>query len=408
MGVNGTHLAISVSDVKDVSFNYRTILLSFPWESPEDVFESSFAQQVPACDGEYNWFAGNSKPHSHPDGFIMLTSNVGHSPSGCELVQTLWDVEANLLDGPHAFEGLFPDEVYQAMDPNGVVDSEGIVTTGHMKGVGFNEGGDQVGDVVLDVDRFGADGFNERLAHASYVWDDATGDEDSLVSSWSGQNVYADGGIYSVLSMYWQKKQTGSSVVLARIAEAGEVLQEPTVVLDNPPPTPELPWDEPWSFYSFAPNPGGIMVLAKTNHFDSGFSDGYDPSLDEPFVVSLASALIGLDGTVMSDWVTVVDFQSHVFNNKALIAWSGKYYGVCYNDPFETHRFVLLDEYGVPLYDPVDLFWPIPPVENRFLTCDVIAVNEDTFVVAMKIDAEPEQAYANGIWISRVTVNDVE
>lgn len=414
MAFDGNNIAISRSDIEfthnpSLPNEYNTLFLIFPWESPEDVMIGSFAQEPPACPSGYVWHNANSKPHPHPDGFLLITSAIGNNDTGCELVQTLWDTGANLLDGPHTFSGLFPDKVFQAMDPNGAVDQDGIVTTGHLKGVGFEEDGDtdSEGEVVFDVDRFGSGGFHERLTHESFPWPDTQGGDDQVISSGSGQNVYLHDGVLTVLGMGYDGI-ANTYIVLARADTDGTVTQGASRVLEMPPkPADLILCEQTYALFTFAAHSDGIMVLAKVHYMDPELVD-YDPTIDEPFIIGLWTRLISFDGTPLGEWTQLVEYQSHVSSNRARMAWSGQYFGVCYNDPLDTHKFIVLDENGVQAMEPIDLFWPIPPVENLILPCDLVAVDEDTFVIALGVHSDPPQEYASGTWVTHVDVTIVE
>jgi hypothetical protein len=157
--------------------------------------------------------------------------------------------------------------------------------------------------------------------------------------------------------------------------------------------------------YSFASNGDAILELAKTLYMNlEGYPD-YDPSIADPFPARLWSRLIDFDGTPLTEWTELTGFDSHVRYSYVFAEWSGTYFGVCYNEPFDTFKLLVLDEHGLPVTAPIDLFWSFPPDEGRNQTCDVVAIDADTFIAIIGVNADPPQEYANGLWAIRVDVN---
>lgn len=417
---DGTHVAASWSD-EDLeepfsSDDYVTLFLTFPWETPEDVMFGSFDQDLSNCAGPYVQNMPSSQPYTHPDGFLLLTSTRGvGSSQGCEVVQTLWDGNANPLDGPNVFSGLFPDEIVSAMDPHGVVDEEGWVTTGVMNGVGFeaDDDTDTDGTVVLDVDRWNRDGQHVRLTHAEFSWpyepEEVAFEE--IRAGFIGQSIFAHDGAYTVLSVEQMCPEgftdLRTDMVVSLVDAAGGVILGPTRVENDVPPTPVgLEFTtRANTVYSFLSNGETVLEVAKTHYIDLEGYVGYEPSITNPFPIQLWSRVIDFTGEPLTEWVEMASYQSHVRYNWVHLAWSGRYFAACYSEPFDTFKLVVMDDEGAPISSPTSLFWPIPPAENKNFPCNLVAVDEDTFIVALGVEAEPPEEYSNGLWISRVDVS---
>jgi len=115
--------------------------------------------------------------------------------------------------------------------------------------------------------------------------------------------------------------------------------------------------------------------------------------------------MIDFDGTPLTEWTELASFDSHVRYSYVFSEWSGTYFGACYDEPFETFKLIVMDENGLLVTAPIDLFWDIPPNENFNQPCDVVAIDEDTFIAILGVKADPPEAYANGLWATRVDVN---
>jgi hypothetical protein len=411
---DGTYIAVSRSDV-DLTDPYtdnntNTLFLSFPWESPEDVMIGSMPQSPPACSGAYGLLLPDSVPHPHPNGFLLLTATRGNED--CELVQTLWDHDANLLDGPHTFGGLFSDEVIPSMDPNGIAGEDGTVTTGTIKGEGFDET-DTEATVYLDVDKWGSGGTHERVGHVEYSWSyspDVTSGYG--IQPWfMGRNIYFFNDAYSVFGFLGAFNESYTNVVgrtiFSRIGSDGVLLSAPGLLENDTPPVPPGLENTTFGymFPSFSSNEDAILEVAKVLYLSlDGFSE-YEPSTMEPFPIGLWTRKIDFLGTPIGEWVQICEYESHVKANPIQTAWSGRYYAACYNEPFDTFKMIAMDENGIPISAPIDLFWKIPPVENKNLPCDLVAIDEDTFVAILGVYTDPEQPYKNGLWATRVDVN---
>jgi hypothetical protein len=412
---DGGYIAVSWSDetLDSDSEQYRTLFLTFPWDSPADAMSGSFAQ-VP--DTSYSWFTPNSKPHPHPDGFLLLTAAQG-SPGvpggvGPEAIQTLWDHNANLLDGPHPFSGLFTDENVVPMDPHGLADG-GIVITGAINGEGFytDDTADTDGTVYVDLDRWGEGGFHERLSHAGFSWpySPASVAGEEVRPAYSAQSLFLHDGVYTVFGheLVYTNTENTTATVIARLAADGTVVQEPTRLADDVPPV-EAGLEETsfaYSFQAFASNGVAILELSKTMYMPLTDLSSYDPSIEAPYPIRLWSRMLDFDGAPLTSWTQLAAFDSHVEHNKVLAVWSGRYFAACYDDPFDTFKSIVMDENGLPLGEPRDLFWEIPPVEDMNLPCDIVAINEDTFVVILGVYANPPEAYENGLYAVLVDAN---
>jgi len=417
---DGSNVSVSWADeqISPDIYQYETVFLVFPWESPEDVMTSSFAQSPPACDGFNTSVLPISQPHAHPSGFLLLTGADGAgSIDDCEVVQTLWDTNANLLDGPNTYFNLFPETAVAPMDPHGIADDVGVVTTGTMNGVTFDvDDVDTEGMVYLDIDRWNSEGFHERLTHSPQVLPvDPVGLEVVGVRTLNvGISIYLHDAIFSVLGIEtisfagFSNRETNS--VIARIDLDGNMVQGPTRVEYDKPPTPEglETTSSGYSYYSFLSNDNAVLEIAKTMYMNlEGFAD-YNPTIMDPFPVRYWTRMLDFDGTPLSDWIEIADHGSHVEVAFPQVAWSGRYFAFCYHDPFDTFKMIAMNEVGEPVAAPIDLFWEIPPVEDRTLSCDIVAIDENTFVALLDVYTEPEQAYFNGLWATRVDVNIIE
>jgi hypothetical protein len=416
---DGEHVAVSWSDMEfagsQPGTEPNTVFLSFPFENPETAMTSSFEQLPPACDYFLSNGMPNSKPFPHPDGFILLTAG-GWSSSDCELTQTVWDLDANLLDGPHSFSSLFADYWVPDMDPHGISDPDGTITTGNLVGIGLGvpTGDYAEGLAILDLDRWGSNGFHDRLAHKTFPWPYVPDDVEwkEFRSGYIGQNLFLHDGVYTVLSADWTFETAEANAktdpVLARIDSDGNVVQEPTIIEDAVPPVPSGLENTSfsWLFPSFAANEEGILMIANVRYMNlDGFTD-YEATIDDPFPVGLWSKMIDFDGASLTAWTQLTEFDSHVNGNWFYgLAWSGAFFGLCYNEPFDTFKFIAMNGFGDPISEPVDLFWEIPPVEGKHLYCDVVAIDDNTFIAILGVKADPPEAYANGLWATRVDVN---
>ncbi len=415
---DGSYVAVSRSDV-DITEPYMdddfsTIFLSFPWGSPEDVMVSSFPQSLPACEGMYSSTDPTSQPHAHPEGFLLLTA-AWSIPTDCEVVQTLWDHNANLLDGPHAFSGLFPDDTVDPMDPHGIANGDGTVTTSSMNGEGFDtdSAADTEGEIIVDLDRWGSGGFHERKAHLSFAWPyvPTAISYQEVRTGWLDQTIFPHDGSFTLLGCE-QAFATGysnaaSDTILARIDADGGVVEPPARLADDTPPVPaelELTTYRS-SYYTFAASGDALLELAKTMYMRLDGLAEYEPTIADPYEDILWSRMIDFDGTPLTAWEQLAEYETHVTGSYAHVAWSGRYFAACYDEPFDAFKLIAMDGNGVPVSAPIRLFWSIPPVENLLLPCDVVAIDEDTFVAILGVYADPPQAYANGLYAVRVDVN---
>lgn len=420
LAFDGTHVAASWSDVDlEEPFSpddFVTLFLSFPWESPGDVMIGSFNQDLPGCSGSYVQNMPTSQPYPHPDGFLLLSSTWGvWTTQTCEVVQTLWDENANLIDSPNAFSSLFPDEAVSPMDPHGVVDAEGWVTTGVMNSAGFeaDDDTDTDGTIILDVDRWNRDGQHERPTHAEFSWpyESAEVALEEVRAGFIGQSIFAHDGNYTVFSVEQMCPEGFTDIktdtIISVLDAAGEVLLEPTSLDGDVPPTPvglEYTTSADTA-YSFVSNGETILEIAKTHYMDlEGYTD-YDPSIADPFPIRLWSRTIDFWGEPLTDWIELADYQSHIKYNWVHLAWSGRYFAAAYVEPFDTFKLVVMYDDGTLVSPPLNLFWHLPPVENKSPPCNIVAIDEDTFLVAMSVVADPPEAYANGLWVTRVGVN---
>ena len=415
---DGSHVAVSWPDelISESSEGvlFDTFLLSFPWESPEDNMIGSFAEEPPACKGAYTSTLPVSQPHPNPEGFLLLTA-AWDNETDCEVVQTLWDHDANLLDGPHAFSGLFPNDTADPMDPHGIASDDGIVTTSSMNGEGFDtdSAADTEGEIIIDLDRWGSGGFHERLTQLSSAWPyvPTAISYQEVRTGWLDQTIFPHDGAFTVLGCEQAfaagYSNAASDTILARIDADGGVVEPPARLAGDTPPVPaelELTTYRS-SLYTFAASDDALLEVAKTMYMPlDGLAD-YDPSIADPYEDILWSRMIDFDGTPLTAWEQLAEYETHVTGSYAHVAWSGRYFAACYDEPFDAFKLIAMDGNGVPVSAPIRLFWSIPPVENLLLPCDVVAIDEDTFVAILGVYADPPQAYANGLYAVRVDVN---
>ncbi|MCK9462404.1 MAG: hypothetical protein M0R80_22495 [Proteobacteria bacterium] len=414
---DGSNVSVSWADeqISPDVYQYETVFLVFPWESPEDAMTSSFAQSPPACDGFYGSILPLSQSHAHPSGFLVLTSAHGGFVDACSVVQTFWDTSANLSDGPNAFVNLFPNTSLAPMDPHGIADDVGVVVTGSMNGIVFDvdDETDIEGTVYLDLDRWSIEGVHERLTHysAALPFDPVGAISIGVRTLNVGTSVFLQDSVYTVFGFetinFEEYSNRSTNLVIALVDIDGNVVQEPALVENDAPPTPEGFEDTSYgySIYSLSSNGEAILEIAKTLYVNlEGFAD-FNPTIMEPFPVRYWTRMLNFDGTPLSDWIEVADHGSHVEVAFPQVEWSGRYFAVCYHDPFDTFKMIAMNEVGEPVAPPINLFWEIPPVEDRTMACDILAIDEDTFIAFLDVNADPVQAYSNGLWATRVDVN---
>ena len=180
----------------------------------------------------------------------------------------------------------------------------------------------------------------------------------------------------------------------------GDVVMAPQIVLQ---PFDPVNNHSPQTGYRFYSQHNDSFLVVSRLHYNE-IPD------QEPHPVELVSQVLSMDGQVLSGPNPLVEFDGDrdLYREINMAAWNGKYFGVCYREPFDTFKFMLLDETGVLLRDPVSIFPPMPTLEEWDSPCDIVAIDEEHFAVAMSVFADGEQDYLDGMYIVYVNVNPVE
>ncbi len=387
LGFDGENLSVAWSN-KHMDYDggeFATIFFTFPWDRPDLAERGLFLQAPPICDGHYAWSEAGSRPFPAPGGFLLITA-AGHWNDDCQVVQSEWSLDADITDGPFAHHHLYPLELYNAMSPTGSVDADGRVTAGNLKCVDCDEPGSEY--LVYQIYRFNPGDFAELLLQESYSWSDHAPETGHVFSGFGGFNTFEWNGVLTTVA-YGKNGQ----VVLARGTAAGQVIQEPEIVL----PAVELPVFFEMIVRSFAQHDGTLLVVYK-----------FEYQGESPFPVELVSYVIGLDGSLLHGPTPLAAYDSIPPTEFPKATWNGQFFGLCYHEPFDTFKFLLLDEDGQALKDPVSIFWDIPQIATHITSCDIIAIDDETFAVVMVVDTEDQAEYTDGAYITYIRPNPIE
>ncbi len=403
---DGENIAISWSNgEKDIPTDPTFVLLFvFPWDMPWNAQHGMFPEEPPACNLP-DWNAPASKPFPTEEGFFLITTGAtSHYETGCQVVLSEWDLGASISYGPQAYYNLYPDELYLAMSPTGPQDSAGCVTAGNIKCTDCKENDDlSVSQLAYQVYRYCPGDPPQLVLGQNYPWSDQVNDTGLVYSGHGGTNTFEWNGVLTTLAA-----SKGGHLVLAQAMHNGDVVMEPQIVMQPFDPTST---NFPQTGYRFYSQHDDSFLVVSTLHYNEGGE--WNP---DPYPLELISHILSMDGQVLSGPNTLVSFDGeaklYVEPEIFMASWNGKYFGVCYREPLDTFKFMLLDENGGLLRDPVSIFPPMPmpddPPDDWAAPCDIVAIDEEHFAVAMSVRAYDEQDYQDGMYIVYVNVNPVE
>lgn len=400
---DGENLAISWSaGLVNISDDYHSFFIFvFPWDRPWSASLGTFLKTPPAfCHYMIPGSVQSTKPFPTQDGFFVITTGItvggGNEETGCQVVLSEWDLGASLTYGPQSYFNLYPDERVNAMNPSGPQDSAGCVTAGNIKCTDCGENDDlSISQLVYQVYRYCPGDSPQLVLGQNYPWSDQVNETGHVYSGFGGTNTFEWNDVLTTVAV-----SSGGHLVLAQSTHTGDVVMEPQIVL--------LPFDainnhSPQTGYRFYSQHDDSFLVVSRLHYNE------NPD-QEPHPVELVSQVLSMDGQVLSGPNPLVGFDGNesLYGEINMAAWNGKYFGVCYREPFDTFKFMLLDENGGLLCDPVSIFPPIPAPEDWAAPCDIVAIDEERFAVAMSVFADGEQDYVNGMYIVYVNVNPIE
>ena len=397
---DGENIAISWSNGETdfPTLPHFVVLFVFPWDKPWNAGFGTFQEIPPAC-YLLDCNAPASRPFPTEEGFFLITTGIDMQPPyepSCQVVLSEWDLGASISYGPQAYYNLYPDEQFLPMSPTGPQDSAGCVTAGNIKCIDCGVSDDlSTSQLAYQVYRYCPGDPPQLVLGQNYAWSDHSLETGHVFSGHGGTNTFEWNGVLTTLAA-----STGGHLVLAQGTHTGDVVMEPQIVL--------LPFDainnhSPQTGYRFYSQHDGSFLVVSRLHYNE------NPD-QEPHPVELVSQVLSMDGQVLSGLKRLVEFDGDEFMylRTNMAAWNGKYFGVCYREPFDTFKFMLLDENGVLLYDPVSIFPSIPAPEDWESPCDIVAIDEERFAVAMSVRAEGPQDYVNGMYIVYVNINPIE
>ncbi len=402
---DGENIAISWSNgaIDSNSLPHSVFLFVFPWDMPWNANLGTFLETPPACE-MLDWNAPASRPFPSEEGFFLITTGQSGYQIGCQVVLSEWDLGASISYGPQAYYNLYPDEHYLPMSPTGPQDSAGCVTAGNIKCTNCGENDDlSISQLVYQVYRYCPGDTPQFVLGQNYPWIDHVSETGHVYSGHGGTNTFEWNSVLTTLAA-----SKSGHLILAQGTHNGDVVMEPQIVMQPFDPTTN---NFPQTGYRFFSQHDDSFLVVSRLHYNEGGELNPDP-----YPLELVSHILSMDGQVLSGPNLLVSFDGeallYVEPEIDMAAWNGKYFGVCYREPLDTFKFMLLDETGVLLHDPVSIFPPMPmpddPPDDWAAPCDIVAIDEEHFAVAMSVRADGEQDYVNGMYIVYVNVNPVE
>ncbi len=397
LSFDGENLALSWSmGIMDIDDQVSHVFLFvFPWDMPWNAQHGMFPEEPPAC-RLVTWNAPASKPFPTEEGFFLITTgSTSDYEFGCQVVLSEWDLGASISYGPQAYYNLYPDELYNAMNPTGPQDSTGCVTAGNVKCKDCDD--PILAELVYQIYRYCPGDPPQLVLGQNYPWNDHVLDTGHVFSNFGGTNTFEWSGVLTtVVVSKW------GHLILAQGTHNGDVIMEPQIVMQPFDPTNSNSPQTGYRFYS--QHDGSFLVISSLHYNEDG-----DQNTD-PYPLELVSHILSMDGQVLSGPTPLVAYEgiSAATSDNDMAAWNGLYFGACYRDPLDTYKFMLLDEDGVLLRDPVSLFAPIPNPVGRMSSCDIVAIDDEIFAVAISVASEGQQDYQDGMYIVYVNINPIE
>jgi hypothetical protein len=382
LAASDTHVALTYG-LGDEFSGYPLRFAVFPWDSPESATISVLPS---ACQQDNEAWV---KPYSVENDFAVWLRTWDSAPGlpfGCAASRVVMGNDGSVIDGPVAYQTPFYAEVWHAWFPDGVLDQDNGLLTGQIYDLNETDN-----EVLFRLDHLHPDGTQDSLSDAVYLWPDPFGPNDGIDLVFSRNRSFSDGD--NIISLAIDHRWDGvSHLVMGATTMTGNETMPPTEVVEvpgNPDATTHI-----------------VVTLAQRGDEIAGVFIHWNVEGSQPYTAG-ESFVIDFDGALVSGPNDIPELSWDQEYNSIVqfdgLAWNGSHFGFCYRPLNKGYKFLALNSVGTLAGEPISILGNGElPIENGF--CDVIALSDGRFLVAMTVRAETAEV-ERGTYVTYISVD---